>query len=354
MTAAPVSTSAAVPPPRAVPDAHAIKAPIAEELQFFEEHFRAALTTQVGLLDRILHYILRRKGKQMRPMFVLLAAEVAGGITPATYRAAALIELLHTATLIHDDVVDDAEERRGFFSISALWKNKAAVLVGDYLLSRGLLMSLEAGDHDLLRIVSRAVKQMSEGELLQMQKSRSLNLDEPVYFEIIRQKTASLIAACCQAGAASAGADAEMQERMRRFGEDVGMAFQIKDDLIDYGVVNEATALAPSHAALKGVGKPLGLDLREKKLTLPLIHTLNQSSWAERHRLKQVVRKGARNRKEVEWLLEFVRHSGGLSYSYTMMNRYTASALAMLEDMPPSAALSSLRGLVEYTILREK
>ncbi len=260
-TAPPARALGAALPLPANLNLEAIKAPISDELDYFEVHFKGALRSRVMLLDRIMHYIVRRKGKQMRPMFVLLAAQVGGGITPATYRAAALIELLHTATLIHDDVVDDADERRGFFSLNALWKNKIAVLVGDYLLSRGLLMSLEADDFELLKITSKAVKLMSEGELLQMAKSRTLNIDEPVYFDIIRQKTASLIAACCESGAASAGASREDQEALRRFGEAVGMAFQIKDDLFDYGNRQDAET----------IGKPVGIDLREKKITLPLI-----------------------------------------------------------------------------------
>jgi octaprenyl-diphosphate synthase len=291
-----------------------------------------------------MHYIVRRKGKQMRPMFTLLSAQVAGGITPATYRAAALIELLHTATLIHDDVVDEADERRGFFSINALWKNKIAVLVGDYLLSRGLLMSLEADDFELLKITSNAVKQMSEGELLQMAKTRTLNIDEPVYFDIIRQKTASLIAACCASGAASAGAGADDRDALRRFGEAVGMAFQIKDDLFDYGPRSEAET----------IGKPVGIDLREKKITLPLIHVLNRASWLERRRLISVVKDKGRNARQVQWLVDYVRANGGIGYAYDMMRQFTDEALTLLQRFGDSPARESLRNLVLYTISREK
>lgn len=320
----------------------AIKAPIAEELVYFEQHFKDALRTKVMLLDRIMHYIVRRKGKQMRPMFVLLAADVCGGIAPSSYRAAALIELLHTATLVHDDVVDDADERRGFFSLNALWKNKIAVLVGDYLLSRGLLMSLEHDDFQLLKICSKAVKLMSEGELLQMEKSRALNIDEPIYFDIIRMKTASLIASCTECGAASASTDPQAIERMRLFGELVGMAFQIKDDLLDYGVSGTA------------IGKPVGIDLKEKKITLPLIHTLNKSSWAERRRLIRIVRAEKQPAKEVKWLVDFVTANDGISYSIRMMQQYKEEALALLDHFPDKPSRSSLHDLVHYTIEREQ
>jgi octaprenyl-diphosphate synthase len=317
-----------------------IQQPIAEELAEFERLFRNAVKSRILLLDKIMHYMIRRKGKQMRPMFVLLSAQLTGGITPATYRGAALIELLHTATLIHDDVVDDADERRGFFSINALWKNKIAVLIGDFLLSRGLLMSLEHDDFALLKITSRAVKLMSEGELLQMEKARKLNIDEVVYFDIIRQKTASLIAACCESGASSAGADAHTVEAMRHFGELVGMAFQIKDDLFDYGGSRS--------------GKPVGIDLKEKKMTLPLIHTLNKSSWLERRRLIHIVRYQNSNPRQVKYLVDFVTAAGGIAYSEQTMLRFADEALAILDTLPPSPANTSLRQLVNYTIERDK
>lgn len=317
-----------------------IQAPIADELDEFEKHFRGAVKSRILLLDKIMNYMIRRKGKQMRPMFVLLSAKMCGGIQPATYRGAALIELLHTATLIHDDVVDDADERRGFFSINALWKNKIAVLIGDFLLSRGLLMSLEHDDYALLKITSRAVKLMSEGELLQIEKARRLNIDEVVYFDIIRQKTASLIASCCEAGASSAGAAPEQVEQMRLFGELVGMAFQIKDDLFDYGGSKS--------------GKPTGIDLKEKKMTLPLIHTLNKSSWIERRKLINIVKNHNTNPRKVKYLVDFVREAGGISYSETMMHRFADDALAILKDFPDTSANKSLRDLVNYTIERDR
>jgi octaprenyl-diphosphate synthase len=317
-----------------------IRQPIAAELDHFERYFRSALKSPVALLDRVMHYIIRRKGKQMRPMFVLLAARLCGGIRPESYRAAALIELLHTATLVHDDVVDDSDQRRGFFSLNALWKNKIAVLVGDYLLSRGLLMSLEHDDFQLLKITSQAVKLMSEGELLQLEKARKLNIDEPLYFEIIRKKTASLIASCTECGAASAGAEVETIERMRRFGEAVGMAFQIKDDLFDYGYGQ--------------AGKPMGIDLQEKKMTLPLIYTLNRASWAERRRLINVVKRYNTDRKQVAWLMDQVHQSGGIAYAEATMRQYIAQAEAELAYFAPSDARQSLADLVSYTIARSK
>jgi octaprenyl-diphosphate synthase len=315
-----------------------IQAPIAEELAEFEKHFRTAIRTRVALLDKVMQYVLRRKGKQMRPMFVFLSAGTLGEINPAAYRAAALIELLHTATLIHDDVVDDADERRSFFSLNALWKNKIAVLVGDFLLSRGLLTALEAEDFRLLKIVSTAVKMMSEGELLQMEKARTLNIDEPVYFEIIRYKTASLIAACCEAGAAAAGAPDDVVERMRLFGENVGMAFQIKDDLFDYGGAQ--------------AGKPAGLDLKEKKLTLPLIHVLNQSSWSERRKMIQIVKNYNTDAQKTRWLVNFVRERGGIEYSVKTMNRYMDTAMSLLLTFPENPSRNSLRDLVQFTVTR--
>jgi octaprenyl-diphosphate synthase len=242
-----------------------IKAPIAEEMERFEDHFKRSMKSKTPLLDKITHYIIKRKGKQVRPMFVFLSAKLCGGVTDQTYTAASLIELLHTATLVHDDVVDDAYTRRGFFSLNALWKNKIAVLVGDYLLSRGLLMSVVDNAFELLRFVSNAVREMSEGELLQIEKARRMNIDEATYFEIIRRKTASLIAACCESGAVSAGCDADTRERMRMFGEKVGIAFQIKDDLFDYGSADD-------------IGKPTGIDIKERKMTLPLIHALNNAA----------------------------------------------------------------------------
>jgi octaprenyl-diphosphate synthase len=317
-----------------------IQQPVEAELRQFDDHFRGAMKTRVMLLDTIMRYILKRKGKQIRPLFVLLSAEVCGGIQPATYRGAALVELLHTATLVHDDVVDEADERRGFFSVNALWKNKIAVLVGDFLLSRGLLMSLEHDDFALLKIVSNAVRLMSEGELLQIEKARKLNVDEPVYFDIIRQKTASLIASCCEVGAASANPDTTISEKMRLFGEKVGIAFQIKDDLFDYGTAD--------------VGKPLGIDIKEKKMTLPLIHVLNKASWAERRQIINVVKNHNTNAAKVRWLMDTVIGNGGISYAEDTMKRYIVEAFDILDTFPDSPSRESLRKLVAYTIDRNK
>lgn len=317
-----------------------IKAPIAEELRHFEKYFRGAMKSRVMLLDRIMQYLIKRKGKQMRPMFVLFAANLCGGINPSTYRGAALIELLHTATLVHDDVVDDSDERRGFFSINALWKNKIAVLIGDFLLSRGLLMSLEHDDFELLKITSNAVKLMAEGELLQIEKARKLNVDEAVYFEIIRQKTASLIASCCESGAASATDDPEVIEKMRVMGEKIGMAFQIRDDLFDYGTAD--------------VGKPLGIDIKEKKMTLPLIHVLNKSSWAERRRIINIVKRHNTNKEKVAKVIQLVHEKGGISYSEQVMNRYLDEAKAILNEFPDSPSKTSMWELVEFSVKRKR
>ena len=317
-----------------------IQAPIRDELEHFNKYFKSSMNSNVMLLDKIMHYLVKRKGKQMRPMFVLLSANLCGGINPSTYRGAALVELLHTATLVHDDVVDDAERRRSFFSINALWKNKIAVLVGDFLLSKGLLMSLEHNDYELLKITSNAVKQMAEGELLQIEKARKLNVDEPVYFEIIRQKTASLIASCCECGASSSSKDQELIEYMRQFGETVGIAFQIKDDLFDYGTTD--------------VGKPLGIDIKEKKMTLPLIHTLSKSSWGERRKIINIVRNHNTDKKKVGWLIDFVRSKGGIRYSQEVMETYTVDAKRMLDRFEDSPSKQAMLDLIDFTILRSK
>lgn len=317
-----------------------IQAPIAEELAYFDRYFRSAMRTDVALLDRITRYLIKTKGKQLRPMLVLFSAHISGGITPSTYRGAALVELLHTATLIHDDVVDDSDERRSFFSINALWKNKIAVLVGDFLLSRGLLMALEHDDFQSLKIVSKAVKLMSEGELLQMEKARRLNIDEAVYLDIIRQKTASLFASCCETGAASATSDPEITERMRLFGEKVGIAFQIKDDLFDYGTDD--------------VGKPRAIDIKEKKLTLPLIHVLNKSSWAERRKLINIVKNHNTDREKVQYLIDHVYASGGIDYSTQVMNHYIEEAENILDQFADSPAKTSLLELMRYAVHRKK
>ncbi|MDX1906846.1 MAG: polyprenyl synthetase family protein [Bacteroidia bacterium] len=317
-----------------------IQSPIEQELQYFERYFRSAMISKVALLDRITQYVLHRKGKQLRPMLVLFSAHICGGITPSTYRGAALVELLHTATLIHDDVVDDSDERRGFFSLNALWKNKISVLVGDFLLSRGLLMALEHDDFRLLKIVSHAVQMMSEGELLQMEKARRLNIDEAVYLDIIRQKTASLFASCCETGAASATSDETQISRMRLFGEKVGIAFQIKDDLFDYGADD--------------VGKPRAIDIKERKLTLPLIHVLNKASWAERRRLINIVRNHNTDRRQVQFLIEYVTANGGLQYAQEVMETYIREAENILLTFEDTPARHSLLELMHYAISRSK
>jgi len=317
-----------------------IQAPIAYEMSEFEKKFRDSMKTKVLLLDKIMTYIVKRKGKQMRPMFVFLSAGVSGTINDATYRGAALIELLHTATLVHDDVVDDAHYRRGFFSINALWKNKIAVLVGDYLLSRGLLLSIDYEDHDLLKIVSNAVKEMSEGELLQMEKARKLDIDESVYYDIIRQKTASLIASCCAVGACSVASDKETIEKMRLFGEKVGMAFQIKDDLFDYGTAE--------------IGKPLGIDIKEKKMTLPLIYALRNAPLLERQKVIFKIKNQSHKAKKVQEVIEFVKNSGGIEYAQKVMEKYYKEAQEILRSFEDSIFRNSLSELVQFTIMREK
>ncbi|MEN9346932.1 MAG: hypothetical protein RLZZ77_443 [Bacteroidota bacterium] len=318
-----------------------IQAPIASEMLEFESYFRNAMKSENGLLDRITHYIIKRKGKQMRPMFVFLAGKLCGGITSSTYNAASLIELLHTATLVHDDVVDDAQMRRGFFSINALWKNKIAVLVGDYLLSRGLLMSIDRDEFRLLHIVSRAVKEMSEGELLQQEKSRLLNITEEVYFEIIRQKTASLIGACCESGAASTGTSDENIEKMYKFGILVGLAFQIKDDLFDYGYG-------------KNIGKAIGIDIQERKMTLPLIYTLAQVDDNTRKKLINIVKRHNTNSTKVNELLQIVKSNGGIDYAAKKMEQLRDEAIAILHTFPQNDARQSLEALVHFTINRDK
>jgi octaprenyl-diphosphate synthase len=321
-------------------DLKQIQAPIAIEMAEFEKKFRSFMQSKVKLLDHITQYIVRRKGKQMRPMFVFLTAGVSGAISESTYRGAALIELLHTATLVHDDVVDDANYRRGFFSINALWKNKIAVLVGDYLLSRGLLLSVDNGDFELLKIVSNAVKEMSEGELLQIAKARKLDITEDVYYTIIRQKTASLIASCCEVGAATAGSSPEIIEKMRLFGEKVGMAFQIKDDLFDYGE--------------DVVGKPVGIDIKEKKMTLPLIYALQNTTWVERRKIIYKIRNNSEDKDTINEIIDFVKNSGGLEYSQKIMNNYYQEAISLLANFPESDFKNSLATLVTYTIERKK
>ena len=316
-----------------------IKTPIAKEMDAFEVKFRASMKTNVFFLDRVMSYIVKRKGKQMRPMFVFLSAGASGLISESTFHGASLIELLHTASLVHDDVVDSANYRRGFFSVNALWKNKAAVLVGDFLLSKGLLLSLEHNEYELLRIVSNAVREMSEGELLQFEKARRLDITEDIYYEVIRQKTASLIASCCAVGASSSGAPAEVVAQMKQFGENVGMAFQIKDDLFDYGDDE--------------IGKPLGIDIKEKKMTLPLIHALSKSSWWEKRKIIGTVSSNSHNPRKVKEVIEYVKASGGIAYAKQAMARYHQKALALLEDLPGSVYKDSLKQLVQFTIDRK-
>ncbi len=315
-----------------------IKAPIDNELNLFETKFREAMRSTVPLLDTIMNYIIKRKGKQIRPIFVFFSAKLFNNINDSTYRAASLVELLHTATLVHDDVVDDSDERRGFFSINALWKNKIAVLVGDYLLSRGLLLSVQNKDYHLLEIVSNAVKEMSEGELLQIEKTRNLNLSEEVYYDIIRKKTASLIASCCAIGAASAGANEVQIEQMRLFGEKIGIAFQMKDDLMDYGDDD--------------IGKPKGIDLKEKKLTLPIIYTLNQAEPKVRSKIISTIKNHHNNKKKVAEVIDYVNAHNGIAYTKKAMNQYKEEALSILNELPDSEVKENVRQLVEFIIDR--
>ncbi|APA91434.1 polyprenyl synthetase family protein [Myroides odoratimimus] len=319
-----------------------IKQPIQNEMELFEKKFRNSMTTKVALLNRITYYIVNRKGKQMRPMFVFLVAKmVAGEVNERTYRGASVIELIHTATLVHDDVVDDSNKRRGFFSLNALWKNKIAVLVGDYLLAKGLLLSIDNGDFDLLRIISVAVREMSEGELLQIEKARRLDITEEVYYEIIRQKTATLIAACCSLGAAAVDPDnAELIEKMRKFGELIGMAFQIKDDLFDY-------TDGP-------IGKPTGIDIKEQKMTLPLIYALNTCEPKEKKWLINSVKNHNEDKRRVKEVIAFVKQKGGLEYATTKMVEYQQEALNILQEFPESTYREALFTMVNYVIERKK
>ncbi|MEM9832837.1 MAG: polyprenyl synthetase family protein [Bacteroidota bacterium] len=317
-----------------------IQAPIRQEMADFEVKFRDSMKSKVMLLDKIMNFIVKRKGKQVRPMFVFLTAGTVGTISEATYRGAALIELLHTATLVHDDVVDASNYRRGFFSINALWKNKIAVLVGDYLLSKGMLLSVEHEDYELLKIVSQAVREIIEGELLQAEKARRLDITEEIYYEVIRQKTASLINSCCGVGAASAGANAETVEKMRLFGEKVGIAFQIKDDLFDYGEAE--------------IGKPVGIDIKEKKMTLPLIYALNQASWTDKRRIIYIVKNQSEKSRKVREVIDFVKQSGGIDYATESMQRFHEEAKQILCTFPDSPHKQSLSRLVSFTIEREK
>jgi octaprenyl-diphosphate synthase len=318
-----------------------IKYPITREMELFEEKFKVSMLSKVPLLNRITYYIIRRKGKQMRPMFVFLVAKMVskGNFDERTYRGASIIELIHTATLVHDDVVDDSNRRRGFFSINALWKNKIAVLVGDFLLSKGLLLSIDNEDFDILKLISVAVREMSEGELLQIEKARRLDITEEVYFEIIRQKTATLIAACCAIGAASVGANAEEISRMHQFGELIGIAFQIKDDLFDYTDGN--------------IGKPTGIDIKEKKMTLPLIFALNHCTPKEKKWLIHSIKKHNKNKKRVKEVIDFVKENGGIAYATQKMKTYQSDALAILETYPDSEYKTSLKTMINFVVERK-
>ncbi|MFT6815301.1 MAG: octaprenyl-diphosphate synthase [Sphingobacteriales bacterium] len=317
-----------------------IKSPIKGELDVFETKFREAMRSKTPLLDKITHYIVKRKGKQIRPILVFFSAKLCGEITESTHRAAALIELLHTATLVHDDVVDDAYQRRGFFSINALWKNKIAVLVGDFLLSKGLLLSLENDEFALLKVVSTAVREMSEGELLQVEKARSFNLQEDVYFDVIRQKTASLFAACCAAGAISSGANDEVVKKMEALGTQIGMAFQLKDDIFEFGTDD--------------IGKPKGTDIKEKKATLPLIYALNNASSAEKKRIIKLIKSESNSVNDINEVIRFVNEKGGVDYSETVMNTYIDKALELLKDIGQNEVSESFKELILYTTKRKK
>ena len=317
-----------------------IMAPITEEMKEFELRFRSSMKSKVPMLDKVTHYIISRKGKQMRPMFIFLTAKMLGTVNDKTYDTATLVELLHTATLVHDDVVDDANERRGFFSVNALWKNKIAVLVGDYMLSKILLLSIENNNADLLEIVARSVREMSEGELLQIEKARNLDITEDVYFNVIRQKTASLISTCCEGGALSVNRK-DLTEKMRLFGEYVGMAFQLKDDIFDYGTPGD-------------IGKPTGHDIRERKMTLPLIYVLNNSSKQVRKEIFNIVKNHNENSKKIKRAIDLVIENGGIEYTYNKMLDYKEKAINLIAEEPESEAKKALVGLVEYTTTRKK
>ena len=318
-----------------------IKLPIKNEMELFEEKFKDSMLSKVPLLNRITYYIVRRKGKQMRPMFVFLVAKMVsnGGFDERTYRGASVVELIHTATLVHDDVVDDSNMRRGFFSVNALWKNKIAVLVGDFLLSKGLLLSIDNEDFDLLKLISIAVREMSEGELLQIEKARKLDITEAIYFDIIRKKTATLIAACCGIGAASVGANQDTVQQMRKLGEYIGIAFQIKDDLFDYSD--------------EKIGKPTGIDIKEQKMTLPLIHTLNTCSKKEKSWLINSIKKHNKDKKRVREVIAFVKENSGIEYTIMKMNNYKNRAIAILENYPDSEYKKSLLAMIEYVVERK-
>ena len=317
-----------------------IKAPISSELKEFEKHFKNSMKSNVALIDKITYYIVQRKGKQMRPMFVFLSAKMCGEVNHSTYRAASLIEILHTGTLVHDDVVDDSMERRGFFSINALWKNKIAVLVGDFLFSRGFLMAIENKEYRALHILSDSIRRMSEGELLQMEKARRLDINEDLYYSIIRDKTASLLASACSAGIASVTTDEDLIEKGRQLGEKIGMAFQIKDDLFDYGDGD--------------IGKPKGIDIKEKKMTLPLIHALQKAEKKEKRYILNLIKKDSNKPKKVREVIDFVKKQGGLSYAQEMMHKFQNEAFDMLDEFPENESRESIRKLINYVAERKK
>ena len=319
-----------------------IKEPISYEMELFEKKFRLSMSSKVALLNRITHYIVNRKGKQMRPMFVFLCAKMVsnGQLSDRTYRGASVIELIHTATLVHDDVVDDSNQRRNFFSINALWKNKIAVLVGDFLLSKGLLVCIDNNDFDLLKIISVAVREMSEGELLQIEKARTLDITEEVYYDIIRQKTATLIAACCSLGAASVKPNSNDIEILRKFGELIGMAFQIKDDLFDYGT--------------RKIGKPTGIDIKEQKMTLPLIYTINNCTTKERNWIVNSIKCHNKDQRRVKELIELVKNKGGLDYAVEKMKYFQSEAIKLINNYPESHYKDALVMMVNYVIERNK
>ena len=317
-----------------------IKNPIRQEMKLFEKKFQESMRSEVFLLDKITRFILKTKGKQIRPMFVFLCAKLVGEITEKTYRGASMIELIHTATLVHDDVVDDSFKRRGFFSINALWKNKIAVLVGDYLLSKSVIISTENQDFDILAVISKTIREMSKGELLQLEKSRKLDITEDIYYEIIRKKTATLIAACCEVGAISNNVNVELAQKIRDFGTYTGIAFQIKDDLFDYLKKN-------------ATGKPLGIDIKEKKLTLPLIYAMNSVKKDERKYYFNIVKNYSHETDKVNELMEFVKKSGGISYAEKVMLNYQKKALEILDDFPDNEAKKSLQLMLNYIIKRD-
>ncbi len=317
-----------------------IKAPISTELKEFEKHFKDSMKSNVALIDKITYYIVQRKGKQMRPMFVFLSAKMCGEVNNSTYLAASLIEILHTGTLVHDDVVDDSMERRGFFSINALWKNKIAVLVGDFLFSRGFLMAIENKEYRALHILSDSIRRMSEGELLQMEKARKLDIDEALYYSIIRDKTASLLASACSAGVASVTEDEELIEKGRLLGEKIGMAFQIKDDLFDYGEGD--------------IGKPKGIDIKEKKMTLPLIHSLQKADKKKKRYILNLIKKDSNKPKKVKEVIEFVKSQGGLEYAEQAMKRFQEEAFNLLDEFPSNESRESIRALITYVSERKK